>query len=219
MRLTLISFDTCPYVERSRIVLHEKDREFEEEVIDLGDKPDWFLEISPRGKVPVLLVDDRRDQPIFESTVINELVEDLAPEPPMLPHDPLDRAHARAWIEFGDRVVMAAFAKLLFAADEDARRPARAELTDALARVERALARKEGPYFAGAAFGLIDAVYAPIANRWEALEEFGERALLAELPRVAAYKDALLGRPSVRRARGRDLTEKTLARMRARADG
>jgi glutathione S-transferase len=70
--LELISFDICPYVERSRIALEHKGVEYDYTEIDLSDKPDWFLEISPRGKVPVLTVDD---EPIFESNVINELIE------------------------------------------------------------------------------------------------------------------------------------------------
>ena len=67
--LKLISHHLCPYVQRARIVLEEKSVPHELEFVDLADKPDWFLEISPLGKVPVLLVDG---QPLFESVVIAE---------------------------------------------------------------------------------------------------------------------------------------------------
>ena len=53
--LKLISHNLCPYVQRSRIVLEEKAVPHELEFIDLAAKPDWFLAISPLGKVPVLL--------------------------------------------------------------------------------------------------------------------------------------------------------------------
>ena len=76
--LKLVSFDICPYVERSRIVLLEKRLAHEVEFIELASKPAWFLEVSPMGRVPVLLVDGR---PIFESTVINELLDELQPAP------------------------------------------------------------------------------------------------------------------------------------------
>lgn len=217
MQLELISFDTCPYVERSRIVLFEKEKPFEERLIDLSQKPEWFLALSPRGKVPVLLIGDRDDRPIFESNVINELLEELVPEPPMLPRDPLARAEARAWIEFNSQSVMAAFGRYLFASDDEAVRSARAELHGALARVNTVLARRErGPYFQGPDFGLIDAVYAPIFNRWDALERLGEAELLSGLDHLADYGAALRARPSVQRARGEGLTEKTVERVRAR---
>jgi len=91
-RLKLISFDICPYVERSRIVLLEKELPHDLEFIQLSSKPTWFLEISPMGRVPVLVVDER---PVFESMVINELLDELQPEPPMFPREAIARAEAR----------------------------------------------------------------------------------------------------------------------------
>ena len=54
--LKLISHKLCPYVQRAVIALNEKGVPFERIDIDLANKPDWFLKISPLGKVPVLLV-------------------------------------------------------------------------------------------------------------------------------------------------------------------
>ena len=56
--LKLISHKLCPYVQRAVIALTEKGIPFERVDIDLADKPDWFLKISPLGKMPVLLVGD-----------------------------------------------------------------------------------------------------------------------------------------------------------------
>ena len=55
--LKLISHKLCPYVQRAVIALTEKGVPFERIDIDLANKPDWFLKISPLGKVPVLLVE------------------------------------------------------------------------------------------------------------------------------------------------------------------
>ena len=67
----LISFKLCPYVQRAAIVLAEKGVPFERVDIDLADKPDWFLKLSPLGKVPVLVVEqDGREEVLFESAVI-----------------------------------------------------------------------------------------------------------------------------------------------------
>ena len=66
-KLTLISHLLCPYVQRAIIVLEEKQIAYERIDIDLANKPDWFLKVSPLGKTPVLLV---KGQAIFESSVI-----------------------------------------------------------------------------------------------------------------------------------------------------
>ena len=67
-KLTLISHHLCPYVQRAAIALLEKDVPFERRNIDLANRPDWFLKLSPLGKVPVLVID--HDVVLFESTVI-----------------------------------------------------------------------------------------------------------------------------------------------------
>lgn len=202
-RLKLVSFDVCPYVERSRIALLEKGVPHEVEFIDLAAKPDWFLALSPMGRVPVLLVDDR---PIFESTVINELIEDLFPTPPLLPADPLARAEARAWIAFANDAVMprsyAAMLALAGGATGDALARPLAEVRDALVRLEVELARRGGPFFLGEGFSLVDAAYAPFLRRWRIAEGWGGAGarLLAAHPALQAWADALLARPSVARA-------------------
>src|SRR6516225_3257669 len=78
-RLTLVSHDLCPFVQRAVIALTEKGVPFDRIYIDLADKPDWFLAISPLGKVPLLKVGD--DGVIFESAVILEYLEDTQPHP------------------------------------------------------------------------------------------------------------------------------------------
>ena len=100
-RLKLISHKLCPYVQRAVIALTEKAVPFERIDIDLADKPEWFVAISPLGKTPVLQVGA---VPIFESAVILEYLEETEPHP-LHPADPLSRAEHRAWIEFGSAVL------------------------------------------------------------------------------------------------------------------
>jgi glutathione S-transferase len=208
-KLELISFEICPFVERSRIVLEEKGRDYELTFIDLDDKPDWFLEISPRGKVPVLRVDG---EPVFESMVINEMLEELFAEPKMFPDDTVERAQARSWIVYCNDVVMSAAATIWFSErGDEGVDDAREELREALGRLEDELAsREEGPYFQGATFGLVDAVYAPVFNRWEVCEKLGHGDLLADFPRVVEYAEAVTARPSVLRARYDDLIDEMM---------
>ena len=76
-KLTLISHKLCPYVQRAVIALNEKGVPFERVDIDLANKPDWFLKLSPLGKVPVLIVrGDAGEVPLFESNVICEYIEE-----------------------------------------------------------------------------------------------------------------------------------------------
>ena len=71
--LKLISHKLCPYVQRAVIALNEKGVPFERIDIDLANKPDWFLKISPLGKVPVLTVpSDNGEVAVFESNLIQD---------------------------------------------------------------------------------------------------------------------------------------------------
>src|SRR5258708_18723694 len=97
----LISHKLCPYVQRAVIALTEKGVEFERIDIDLADKPNWFLKLSPLGKTPVLLVGDTA---IFESAVILEYLEETQPKP-LHPANALTRAEHRGWIEFGSTIL------------------------------------------------------------------------------------------------------------------
>ena len=93
----LVSFKTCPWVQRSAIVLREKNTPFEFRHIERDNRPDWFLAISPHKKVPVLRVDDTVS--LFESNAINEyLDETIAPR--LHPEDPVQRAINRAWTDY-----------------------------------------------------------------------------------------------------------------------
>ncbi|MDU6836473.1 MAG: glutathione S-transferase family protein, partial [Bradyrhizobium sp.] len=77
MTLKLISHKLCPYVQRAVIALKEKGVAFERIDIDLANKPDWFLKLSPLGKVPVLVVRSAESEvALFESNVICEYIEE-----------------------------------------------------------------------------------------------------------------------------------------------
>ncbi len=171
------------------ILLRAKDIDFEVTYIDLREKPDWFLEISPHGKVPVLLVDDL---PLFESNAIAEFLDETVP-PRLHPEDPIKRARNRAWTDFVPDFARALtgiyYTKTAEAAAEGlARAPAR------VARLEEAIERERdgGPYFNGGRLCLVDAAYAPFFQRFELIERFLKTGLLDGFPLVHAWSDALL---------------------------
>lgn len=193
--LTLVSHVLCPYVQRAAIVLYEKGVAFERIDVDLAAKPDWFLRLSPLGRTPVLQVDGQ--VALFESAVICEYLDETQ-GPRLHPADPLARAQERAWMEFGS-AVLNGIATLYNAADDAALAQARAALR---ARFEQVEARLDaGPWFAGARFGLVDAVFGPVFRYFEVIPADG---LFDGLPRVQAWRAALAARPSVQQAAAAD---------------
>lgn len=189
----LISFELCPYVQRSVIVLAEKRVEYDVEFIDLHDKPAWFSALSPLGKVPVLVVDD---VVLFESAVINEYLDESAPGKKLHPGDPLTRAYHRSWIEFGSQLLFDVF-QTMVAKDELAVRECAQKLKQRLVRLDGQLS--EGPYFSGSDFCLVDAALAPALLRASWIQELAPQLqLLDELPTLAGWTDAVLAHPSVK---------------------
>jgi glutathione S-transferase len=134
MALHLISFKTCPFVQRAVITLKHKDIDFDITYIDLADPPDWFLEMSPLKKVPVLKVDD---EILFESAVINEYLDEITGGD-LQPKDPLARAKNRAWIEFASNMLGNLY-MMKMSKDEERYTKYRQALVSQLQRVEKRL--------------------------------------------------------------------------------
>jgi glutathione S-transferase len=210
-KLTLISFPTCPYVQRAVIALKEKNVDFDVVYIDLANKPDWFLAISPLGKVPVLKVERDGHEPaiVFESAVILEYLEETTPGR-LHPEDALERAQHRSWIEFGSQVLGDLW-RVSNAKDTAELDAARQSLAAKLTRLETIVV---GPFFAGERFSNVDAVFAPAFRQIDALETVVDAGLTKSLPRISAWRQALAARPSVREAAPSDFAEQYLKRLR-----
>ncbi|APZ42178.1 glutathione S-transferase family protein [Acidihalobacter ferrooxydans] len=192
MHLELISFNRCPFVQRSVITLLHKQSAYDITYIDLAAPPAWFLEISPFGRVPALRVDG--ETVLFESAIINEFIDDVTPGT-LMPADPLLRAQNRGWIQFGEQCIGDQY-QLGNAKDEKT-------WDDLLERTHRNLGKVEailgaGPYFNGAAFSLVDAAYAPLFMRYALVREHLDVISTEDYPRLRAWSDALLALPEVR---------------------
>ena len=207
--LTLVSHALCPYVQRAAIVLKEKGVAFERRDVDLSDKPDWFLRVSPLGKTPVLLVGDAA---VFESAVICEYLDETV-APRMHPDDALERARHRAWMEFGSSILglVAAF----YNAGDESTMAMRADaIRSRFEQLESTLGR--GPYFAGTDFSIVDAVFAPVFRYFDVFDQVDGFRLLAGLSKVGAWRTALSQRSSVVAAVTHDFKENLHAFLRAR---
>ena len=171
------------------IVLRAKEIPFEVTYIDLRNKPDWFLEISPHGKVPVLQVDD---EPLFESNAIAEFLEE-AEAPRLHPEDLVKRARNRAWTDFVPTFAAGLSGNYYTKTNEGA--DERLEVArQRLGKLEQAIASErgnEGPFFNGPDLSLVDAAYAPFLQRFLFVDQWLKSGLLDDYPLVSAWAEAL----------------------------
>jgi glutathione S-transferase len=192
-KYTLISFKTCPWVQRSAIVLREKGTEFEFRHIEPDNRPDWFLAISPHKKVPVLRIDDQVS--LFESNAINEYLDETI-SPRLHPADPIERALNRAWTDYVPTFASAVTATA-YADTEEQYDKAAAGIPAPFERLEKALEKQgSGPFFNGAKYSLVDAAYAPFLQRYFFLDRVKKLGHIEKFPRLRAWGEALMKRAS-----------------------
>lgn len=192
----IISSATCPFAQRTRMALIEKGIDFDLTAIDLNDKPDWFLEISPYGKVPVLR---HGGAVVFESAVINEYLEEVFPERPLLPRDPVRRAHARIWIDFANVRFTPHVYKLMLAQEADAQAFQAERLTNALLMMEHEGLGKlgDGSYWLGDDISLVDLTFLPHMQRLGVLAHYRDFQIPEECVLLKAWLQLMCQRPSV----------------------
>lgn len=194
--MTIYDYPGCPFGKKVRIVLAEKELEFDSVTVDLAkgqQRSDEFRRLNPFGKVPVL-VDE--GSVVYESSIINEYLNDEYPhEPELLPEDSGERARIRLLVDFADRAftlpVMALEREAKAAERDEARAAAAREaVTKGLQMLERELTGRE---FLAEDFSLADVAFAP------ALLMLGQVGVTIDpaLTNVIAWKARLLERPSI----------------------
>ncbi|MDI1482907.1 glutathione S-transferase family protein [Polyangium sp. y55x31] len=208
--LTLISHELCPYVQRAAIVLAEKGVAFERVDIDLSKKPDWFLAISPLGRVPLLRVRDEsgKEAVLFESLAICEYLEETQPGPKLHPEDAIERARDRAWFDLASGLLGDIWT-LETTKDAEVFEAKRKAIASKLETLEGAVS--DGPYFHGRAFSMIDAVIASAFRYFEVIDAIRDTRVFEKTPRVRAWRAALAERPSVKNAVPKDYPDKLRA--------
>lgn len=199
MSLRLYYHPFAAFCQKALIALYEKELPFKRELIDLGDPADRArLEaVWPMVKFPVLR-DEARGLDLGESSVIIEYLDQLSPERPLLPPDPVKALRARQWDRVFDNYVSTQLTKAVI----DRIRPADARdaagVQDAEATIARAYGLLEAHvgetgWFGGGDFSLADCAAAP------ALFYANTVVPLVPYPRLAAYFGRLLSRPSFAR--------------------
>ncbi len=200
--LRLYSAPVCPFAQRVRLALAEKNLEYELIDIDLEQTPDWFLQLSPYGKVPLLVHGANK---VWESGIINEYLEDTYPQPSLLPADPGARATARIWIDYANSQFLPVFYQLLLEQDAQRQTELAARLDAILRHMDRdGLGHTDGRYWLGGAVSLTDLAIYPFLERFPVLSHYRGYRLPPDCRRLAAWVGAMAGRPAVRAGRESD---------------
>ena len=194
--------------------MRAKDVEFEVTYINLREKPDWFLEISPHGKVPVLSVDE---EVLFESNAIAEFLDETVP-PQLHPEDPIKRARNRAWTDFVPDFAKA-LSSIYYTKTKEEMEQGLEAAPKRVSRLEEAIANErgnDGPYFNGDTLCLVDAAYAPFLQRFAFVERVLQTGLLKQFPLVQAWSDALMANELVTGAVAPNFEEEFVGNLKRR---
>lgn len=198
--MKLYDYPDCPFAQKVRVVLAEKELEYEKIFVDLrtGEHRQnaEFLKLNPYGKVPVLIDDEIV---VYDSTIINEYLEDEYPHPALMPADSSGRARVRTMEDFCDNsflpsagFVQAELSKPQGEQDAERLQRYRNELARGLKRLEGFLAGKE--YLVGGQFSLADIAFVPALLILPRLGVDVDPALRG----VTAWINRLKQRPSVK---------------------
>lgn len=195
--ITLYSVQICPFAQRTRLTLMEKHIEFELIEINLREIPDWFHQISPYRKVPALKYG--KDL-VWESSIINEYLEETFPQPSLFPCQPGQRAWARFWIDFANTKLVPSFYKLLLEQEPEKQARRTVELKDHFLFMEQKGRQhpNAGTYWLNDRLSLVDIAFYPFFERLCVLEYYRDFTLPAACSRLAEWWKVMAERNAVR---------------------
>ncbi|KAL4234995.1 Glutathione S-transferase omega-1 [Mactra antiquata] len=192
--LRLYSLRTCPYAQRSRILLAHKKIPHETVNINLREKPEWYLEkINPLGKVPAIQKDDLI---VYDSSIINDYIDATYPGEKLTPQDPLQLAKDRMFLEICSKVIVA-FYKIYYTRGNLDAAP---ELLISLDLVEKELKTRNTPFFGGQSMGMLDVLLFPHLERCGHLGKFADVLTLEQdrFPLLNEWLKTMMTVPAVR---------------------
>lgn len=191
--MTLFSSPTDAWSHRTRIVLAEKGIAIDIVNVEPGRFPEDLLDLNPYHSVPTLV---DRDLVLYDSRVIMEYLDERFPHPPLMPVDPVTRAHFRLalyrierdWYGLVDQIER----------EQDKKQAAKLKkiLRDTVLQSVDLFKLK--PYFLSDEFSLVDATIAPILwrlARWE--------IDLVQAPAISRYANLIFSRPAFRQSLSR----------------
>ncbi len=185
--ITLYSDPHCPNSHRTRIVLAEKELPVTTEELEADNLPADFLKLNPYGKLPTVI---DRDIVFFESSVVNEYLDERYPHPPLKPGSPAERAQMRLAVLQLERELYPIYTETH---NPRKKKDAVKKIGVYMDSLNSYLARQE--YFIGEQYTLADITLAPILWR---LSSLGMDT--AKWNHLEAYMDRLFERPAFERS-------------------
>ncbi|KXF80094.1 glutathione S-transferase family protein [Enterovibrio coralii] len=200
--LKVISFTICPFVQRITAMLEAKQLPYEVEYISLSDKPQWFLDISPNGQVPVLVTED--NTALFESDAIAEYLEDKygAMQPELSVEQ---KAINRAWSYLGTKHYLVQCGAQSSRTIEDLKERSE-KLRNAFEKEEGQLGKHR--YFNSDELSMVDMAWLPLLHRADIIRRESGYDFLEGFSKVKAWQAAILDTGLAERSVSEDFMEK-----------
>lgn len=183
--IKIVSFKICPFVQRVTALLSAKGIPYDIEYINLSDKPQWFLDISPTGQVPLLITES--GTALFESDAIVEYIDDVT-APLVAEVTPEQRAIDRAWSYQATKHYLVQCSTMQ-SANKETLAERSEKLNKSFAKAEKKLG--EGPFFNGETMGNVDIAWLPLLHRALIVEQHSGYDFLANYPKVKAWQSAM----------------------------
>lgn len=183
--IKIVSFKICPFVQRVTALLEAKHVPYDIEYISLSDKPQWFLDLSPTGQVPLLVTEG--GTALFESDAIVEYIDEVT-APLVADTTPEQRAIDRAWSYQATKHYLVQCSTMQSATQETLAERSE-KLNKAFAKAEKQLA--DGPFFNGKTMGNVDIAWLPLLHRALLVEHHSGYDFLAAFPKVKAWQRAM----------------------------
>ena len=194
--MKIVSFKICPFVQRVTALLEAKGIPYELEYISLSDKPQWFLDISPNGQVPVLITD--RGRALFESDAIVEYLEEAYPA--LQPDISLeDKAANRAWSYLATKNYLVQCSAQR-SPDAQVLKERTGKFGKAFDKMERQLG--DTRFFGGDTMGMVDIAWLPLLHRADIINRHSCYDFIGDHPKLKKWQKEILAA---------DIVEKSVA--------
>lgn len=195
-KLRLYSMRFCPYAQRVHLVLFAKNIPHDTVNINLKNKPEWFLEKFPLGKVPSIVIGGEN---LYESLIVSDFLDEMYPERPLYPKDPVKKAKDRLLIERFSKIISMLYQFYLKPVLEFS---LFTPIMDEMEFFEKELAKRGTQFFSGDTPGMVDYMIWPWCERLEMVRVLGGdqfRVPKERFRRMLAWSHAMLEDESVKK--------------------
>ncbi len=199
--IKIVSFKICPFVQRVTALLEAKGLEYQVAYISLSDKPQWFLDMSPNGQVPVMVTEG--GVVLFESEAIIEYIEEA--------YAPLEadvtleqKALNRAWSYLAAKNYLVQCGSMR-SRDAETLEEKSNKLGVAFDKIEKVLG--DGPFFGGEKIGVVDIAWLVLLHRAQIIKDHTGYDFLEGRPKVQAWQRMIMATGLAQKAVAEDFEE------------